>query len=476
MFKKIIFYLIIVIISFPLIDTLFNGIVSTTPLKGDYSKTNDIKLSTESFFNSDYQNQKSKFLNEDLNLYPFFVKLRNQYLYSIFNETKAFHTVIGKDNYMFDITYISAYYGNDFLGEQKIKSKVQDIKMLKQILEYYGKNVMVCFLPGKASFYPEKIPDKYSQTKFNPTNIDYFTKELIDNKIVTLNLKQYFLNAKDTSKYSLYPKYGIHLSSYATILTADTIIKFIEDTFNVDIPNPIITNIEVTNKLKYYDPDIYETLNLLESLNMDTMAYPTLNYSKGKDKLKVLTIGDSFYKYIFDYGIHTNCFDNGNFWFYSKRVWPLSTNINVKNLNIRNEIANNNLIILYATEATLYGFPFDATDIINEKILPLDKEWINNFYLNKINNSPDWINAIREKAINNNIDFDLQKQKDITYLTNEYVNKLDQKNKDLYLIIEKIKSDKNWLNQIKQKAINNNTNLNNMIYLDAMYILNQEKK
>ena len=257
MVKKIIFYTILLLLSFPIIDTIFGGMIPSGKLGGDYSKAQDISFSADSFFEGTYQQQKTKFLNEDLNLYPNFVRIRNQYLFSAFGETKAFHTVIGKDNYMFDVSYISAYYGNDFIGEQVIKTKVAQIKYLKELLNYYDKNLIVCFLPGKASYYPEKIPDKYKQNDFYTTNIDYFTKELKTNGVLTLNLKQYFLNAKDTSQYSLYPKYGIHLSSYATILTADTLIKFIESTLNVDIPNPKITKIETTDSLKFYDPDIY---------------------------------------------------------------------------------------------------------------------------------------------------------------------------------------------------------------------------
>jgi len=476
MIKKIIFYTILLLLSFPIIDTIFDGIIPSDKLGGDYSKAQDVSFSTDSFFTGTYQQQKTSFLNENLNLYPDFVRIRNQYLFSAFGETKAVHTVVGKDNYMFDVSYISAYYGNDFIGEQAIKTKVAQIKYLKELLNYYDKNLIVCFLPGKASFYPEKIPDKYKQKEFHTTNIDYFTQELNKKGVTTLNLKQYFLNAKDTSQYSLYPKYGIHLSSYATVLTADTLIKFIEDTLNVDIPNPVITKMETTDSLKFYDADIYETLNLLLPLKMDTMAYPTIEYTQSKDKLKVLTIGDSFYKYIFDSGIHTNCFNNGSFWFYSKKVWPLSTNIEVKDLDIRKQIAETDLVILYATEATLYSFPYGASSIINEKILPLDEVWIKKYYTEMLNSNTDWQKSISEKAKANNLDYDIQKQRDIDYMVNEYINNLDDDSKNLIEIIKRIRNNDEWLQVIKQKAINNNTNLDNMIYLDAMYILNQEKK
>lgn len=476
MIKKIVFYTILLLLLFPVIDTLLGGIITNTKLRGDYNKTNDVEFSVDSFLSGSYQQQKTKFLNEDLNLYPFFVQLRNQYLFTTFAETKAVNTVVGKDNYMFDITYISAYYGNDFIGKETIKNKVAQIETLKELLNYYDKKLIVCFLPGKASFYPEKIPNKYLQKEFHTTNIDYFTQELNNSGVATLNLKQYFLNAKDTSKYSLYPKYGIHLSSYATVLTTDTLIKFIEDSLNIDIPNPIITNIETSDSLKYYDPDIYETLNLLLPLKMDTMAYPTIEYSQAKDKLKVLTIGDSFYKYIYDSGIHTNCFDNGNFWFYSKKVWPLSTNIEVASLDIRKQIAETDLVILYATEATLYSFPYGASSMISDKILPLDEDWIKDYYSKMVEITPEWKNNIEKKSKENKIDYKVQKQKEVDYMASEYVNKLDEKNKKLYNIIKQIKNNQVWLEDIKQKAINNNTSLNNMIYLDALYVLNQEKK
>jgi hypothetical protein len=131
---------------------------------------------------------------------------------------------------------------------------------------------------------------------------------------------------------------------------------------------------------------------------------------------------------------------------------------------------------LYATEATLYSFPYGATSIINEKILPIDEEWIKKYYSDLVDVNPEWKESISAKAKKNKVDFDLQKQRDVDYMTSEYINKLDDDSKALIKIIKRIKNNPEWLQDIEQKAIERNTNLNNMIYLDAMYILEQEKK
>jgi len=475
MLKKFLFITILIVLSIPLLDTLLGGIFPNDPLGGDYKTTTTIPLSWDNFLSGNYQKKQSKACNDQLNLHSTWVRLYNQGMFSCFGEANLYNGVIGKDNYLFDKSYIQAYYGDDFVGKNKATQQVEVLQKLQKILKFYGKKLAVCFLPGKPSFYPDKIPDHLVSTP-KMTNTTFYSQALSKTGIPVLNLNDFFMYAKDTAGYCLYPKYGIHLSSYGTVLAADTLVKFIEALTQKDLPNPIITNITTTNQLRHYDDDIYKSLNLLMPLEMDTLAYPDIAYTAGSSRCRVLTIGDSFYKYIFDSGIHSKAFDQGSFWFYAKKVWPLSTQKDVKNLDIRSEIINNDVVLLFASEATLYRFPYGINKDIPPLISPLNKDWHYVQLAEHIQNNAEWQSNIRQKAAQDNISFEEQQKKEIDFFLEAYIKKQPQKDQKLYQYIEYIKGHDEWFNSIKNNAISNQKNLNEALYLDALYYYNQQQK
>ena len=224
---KFIYLLVLSLLIWPTVDNFLN-LSSPKVLQGDFVKQENPELLLSSFINTTYQSSKEKYLNENLNLYPFWVRLNNQYLFSTFKETKTFHAIIGKDNYIYDESYIGAYFGDDFVGDDIINNNVSELALFKNVLNKFGKQLVICFLPGKASFYPEKIPNQYKGKEKKITNLEAYEVALRNKNIKTLNLSDFILSAKDTSHYCLYPKNGIHLSTYATVLVAYTLIKFIE--------------------------------------------------------------------------------------------------------------------------------------------------------------------------------------------------------------------------------------------------------
>ncbi len=476
MVKRLIYISILVFLSIPFIDTFVGGVVTVAPLKGDFHKAKNVGFEIDSFFAGSYQDNKSIYLNENLNIHPFMVRLQNQYLYSFFDKTKAYHTVIGKDGYLFDQTYISAYYGKDYSGEAKIQKNADAVNLFKEILDFYGKQLVVCFLPGKASFYPDKFPSHLESDTRKLTNVEAYTDAFRKRGVPVLNLKDYLLSAKDTAHYSLYPKHGIHISTYGTVLVADTLVKFVEQLTGRDIDNPLIDKIEVTNQLKYYDNDIYNSLNLLLPVKMDSLAYPSIRYKKGKQKCKALTIGDSFYKYIHDSGIHEHCFDNGQFWFYAKKVWPLSTQKEVLKLDVRREVMDNDVVIIFATEATLWGFAYGLVENILPKLTPLDDAWHAPRIATQIEQSPEWKQSIVEKAKKANISFEAQRDKDVKYLIKGKVEKMTEQEQLVYRTIQQIKATPDWYAFVKNEAVNKGENEHFWLYKNALYHLKSLQK
>ncbi|MCZ8286540.1 MAG: hypothetical protein O9353_13905, partial [Bacteroidia bacterium] len=131
------------------------------PLKGDIKLPENIEFDKEDWFSGYYQEEKEKYINSAFGFRNQFVKLNNQIAYSMFRKAKANGVIIGKETYLYEQSYINAYTGTDFLGKDSIDHTIGRLKFISDTLNKLGKQLLVVFAAGKASFYPEYIPDKY---------------------------------------------------------------------------------------------------------------------------------------------------------------------------------------------------------------------------------------------------------------------------------------------------------------------------
>ncbi len=472
--KRIIFYFLIGLLFLPLIDNLTGGFIHVEKLKGEYSSAQNIKFNTSRFFSNQYQNKKSKYLTESLNLYPLFIRINNQVLFSLFDKLSVRHAVLGKNNIIFDDSYIKSYYGQDFVGKEFANERIQEVSFLNKILKLYNKRLCLCFLPGKTYFYPESIPSKLLSTKRAYTNAEYYTKGLQNEGIKVLNLINYLPLINDSSKSPIYPKESIHPSAYGLTLAADTLMTFIEQSFNWKLPevsHPFFTS----KQALYYENDILSSCNLLFPPQFNTtFAYPKMEFKGNGTALKTLVVGDSFYKLLYKNGFQKHILGSGDYWFYGETYWPSKESI--YNHNIRLDFFNHDMIMLFVSEATLYLFPYNLDTKILERILPFDDDIRLQFLEMKFAHNHQWSETVKEKAKQNNISFEEQKKKDIDYMLFQSYEKLDSTDKELRQYILQMKADSNWYQSIVQKANNKAISIENALMQDAIYLYHQKHK
>lgn len=323
-------------------------------LEGAILESKPKKLTLSNWFDGSFQLGAEQYLNENFGFRNFLIRLHNQFAFSVFHKAKANGVIIGKNNYLFEEGYIEAYYGNDFIGDDKIKSKIKQLRMVKDTLEKLNKSICFVFAAGKGSYYPEYFPNNYKQ-KRKVTNYQIFLENIKEQKINHIDFNDYFVRQKKKSVYPLYPQYGIHWSQYGMFIAADSIIKYIEKMRGIDMPNLYFKEIHL-NQPNGTDYDIAAGMNILSTLKSFNMAYPNIliEDSLGKVKPSVLVISDSFYWGMFNFGI-SNAFDKSHFWFYNKEVYPDTYNqpLSTDQLDISKEIQKHDVFIVMATEATL---------------------------------------------------------------------------------------------------------------------------
>ena len=347
------------------------GIPIVPKVEGWSEKIKKPKFSKQNWFNGNYQKTQDEYIKQNVGYKRFFVRFYNQFYYSFFNEAKANSVIIGKQNYLYETPYIDAYLGKSYVGKNAIRSKVEKLKKISDTLKTKGIDIIVILAPGKASFYPEYIPERFQKEKRTTNNYEAYKEQLNKSDVLLLDFHNWFRQMKDSSPHPLFPKTGIHWSSYGEVLVADSLVKYI-DALNPlqSMPSFSIKSINTSSKMKHRDDDIEKGMNLLFDIPDLVMAYPKYHLEKStKEKnTKVLSIADSYYWGLYNLGLSKHTFGNGQFWFYNKKIYPKPEEGPqlVSELNLVETVEKNDVIILMSTDATLHRFAFGFIDQLYE--------------------------------------------------------------------------------------------------------------
>ena len=324
------------------------------PLDGYYINAKKNKFTWKDWFAGSYQEAKDKYLNDHFGFRSYCVRINHQLRFSLFNKVKTAWVTVGKENYLYEINYIKAYYGTDFIGQDSIEKRMNKFKMLQDTLKKLGKTAIIVLAPGKAAFFPEFIPDEF-HTEKGITNIEVYRHYIEKYNINCIDFHKYFIGNKDNSIYPLYPQYGIHWSIYGSCIVADSIVKFIEKNNNIKIPQISWEKINISKPI-YRDRDIADAMNLLFSPRTFDMAYPELKFESdsGKTKPSLLVIADSYYGTVFELGLD-DVFKKHHWWYYNKEIYPESYTkwLTINDINYHEEMLTYDVIIILSTDANL---------------------------------------------------------------------------------------------------------------------------
>lgn len=368
--KQIVFAGIIALLFLPMIQHLF-GFYEEIPLKGAYELSSEPELTKKSWFSGEYQDAQDKYIREHTGFRPGWVRLYNQWNYTCFNIAHANGVIRGKEDYLFEENYIKAYYGKDFLGEQKIQELTRKWKCIQDTLEKKGIKLAVIFAPGKASFYPEYIPDSYKKGRKSKLNYEVFRKQFKEQGVSYIDMHSWFESMKKSSKYPLFPKTGIHWSVYGQYLAADSIRKYVSSACKTQIPYFVLDEMVESGRPRRDDNDIGSAMNLLLGIPDLTLAYPQFHPNRKPQKKdpKVLMIADSFYWGLFNSNVSTDLFHGGEFWYYNKQIYPASSTREtlVKDQDLNKKLEENKVVFLLITDANLYQFGFGFIEMACEE-------------------------------------------------------------------------------------------------------------
>jgi hypothetical protein len=400
--KKILFGIVLMLMLLPIVQQKMN-IIEVRPLNGAIATLESPDFNLSNWFDGSFQFEKQEFLNQKFGFRNSFVRLYNQTYFSFFNEPKAEGVVVGKENYLYEENYILAHLGRDFIGYDAIKEKVTKLKSVADSLEANGTDLIVVLAPGKGSFNPEYIPERFDPKRKTVSNYDIYRNELVAGNVHLLDLNQWFRDKKGETDYPLYPKTGVHWSRYGEILAIDSIASYMASIRNINMPKMVIEGIETPDTIRKTDDDIEKGMNLLFNIEDLKMGYPKLSFLEGDgyEKPKVITVGDSYYWGVFGSGITCRLFKDDQFWYYNELIHSssLPEPLKVKNVDIKEEIEKSDVVMLLCTDANLYKFPFGFIDQLHDAYFGKTHDQARfEHYVNAIKGTPEWLIMIENQA------------------------------------------------------------------------------
>lgn len=423
-FKDILLALILTVLFLPKIQEAFEP-VRPGKLTGAYIKAPSPHLTWKSWKKGWYQDSLGVHVNDSLPLRPYLVRINNQVDYSLFRILHGEEVVLGKRSNLFLMEYIKGYLGIGYPSKQFISDKAMKCKKVQEFL-WNEKHIffLVVMAPDKATYMPEDIPDRFLAMGGNGWGRDYLAEQLRANGVHVIDFMPVFSQMKDTSKYPLFVKTGIHWTDYGSFIAADSMFKYITAKSGYRFPGMTMDRIEVTKNPRHDDADVDRLLNLALPTSTTKYAYPVITYETDTDLRKpaALFVGDSFYWGLFNQGIIQNMFSNLEFWFYDNLIFPesFSGNKSAKSVDLLETVYRQNIIVLLYVEG---GWGNPGTGFVDRVFMAIDTSTNNEIRAieKAILENPKWYELVKSKAEAENVPVASKVRSEAIYMYNQRI-------------------------------------------------------
>jgi hypothetical protein len=423
--KYLLFISFFFLLGFHAVQRSFK-IIPQKKLNGVYDSTSSPVLTIYSYFTRRFQPLFETVSEEKMGFRPSLIRTINQLDYSLFRYPRSGYYVIGKNEMLYTEPYITNFKGITFKGIDRIKDEVRRLKIIQDELQRHNVGFLIIFAPGKASFYPEYIPDHFKKRPI--TNYQVYSKSLTGSGINFIDMNAWFMKLKGKTSYPLYALNASHWNSYGVGLAADSMFRYIRKLKNMDLPDFSWDTVLFSDSIRYRENDISDLLNLWVPIKQPPVPYPHFVYNTvGKVRPKVISIGDSYWFGFMDEKITSKVFNGDHYWYYFKNVvedgnWLWHVNY----ADLKSELFSQDLVILITTESNYQDFPFGFIEEFFEKCLPDSPERTQielDVEINKIKSDTEWYKFEVQKAKEQGLSIDKVISIDAQYMMGLEKNK-----------------------------------------------------
>ncbi|PLX06143.1 MAG: hypothetical protein C0596_16800 [Marinilabiliales bacterium] len=401
------------------------------PLHGQTPFSNYPTFHLKDWNSGEYQKLVELFLKGNFGFRNTLLRWNNSFDYLVFNKANAQKVIVGKDSHLFFDYNIERYLGIERQDTMVTDSLFVLTDSLRNCLKTRGIEFLYVIAPSNAYYYSDKFPSQYNRVEKKENDYDYYLKKFDEYDIEYVDFNKWFLEIKDTVSIDLFPTHGTHYTYFSAVWVADSLLKYMETLKDIDIPEVVMQDVYI-DTMENYEHDLENLLNIGHSLENENVYHYNLSFNQeGKTKPKVLVVGDSFYWAIINQVIPRNCFSNVYYWFYNEKVYPESfTATKAPNeVDLDSLFTDLDYIVVYSSATLLLaydykGFIGDMFNYLSGNYTKVVRDERLQYWINAIKNNPDWLNSVKNKARDLNIQIEEQIQNEA-----EWMVKQENKNK-----------------------------------------------
>jgi len=381
-----------------------------------------IKLTAESWFSGKYQKSKEENVKNTIPFRDELVRLSNQVYYSLFNEGRGNSVVVGKEQSLLLQGQIDALYGLDYVGLDSIRIQTEKLLYIRDQLQKKGIQLAIAIVPSKAKFHSDLIPDWKRVYHPDTTNYDMYLDEWRRQDINYFDATPWLLNKEKSDSSRYFPQNGLHYGQYAQLLIMDSLAGYLQTKTGMNFPRIEIGALnEAAEVMVEEDEDQEKYMTIFSSIKDEPMAYPAFEISTPDgDKPSVLTVGDSYFMGMSNLDLNRKVFGDGQFWYYNHQIRTKPNVIDryTNNVDLVKEVEKHDVVLLFLAEANLYRFCFGFVDQLEDAYKNRRKYRIN-YFINQINSNKEWLTEVENKAIEKGISLEEMVRLDAEFLFNQ---------------------------------------------------------
>lgn len=304
-----------------------------------------------SWFSGMYQDKMEAYLKGDSKLGKELTAKKVQWEFDYYDKMTFEDYLKGNKGHFVGEGCIKTYLGKNYVGDSTVNEQLRKAKVLQDSLKAKNIDLILVYIPNKESFMPEIIPERYLKYKRTTNNYDAYVQRSKQLGLNHLDFVPVLQLIKQKYPYPLYPQYGTHMSYFAESQAVNVVINYIQRLKGVEMPHLQTGNITYPSEPKVRDGDALAKTGLKDVPPSEPLAYPEIvgyTGSPAARPVKVLGIGDSYYR-LFQYmGAMQYAFGNGEYWYYYNTVNPARPDRKeVWELDLRSEIEKNEVVMIF---------------------------------------------------------------------------------------------------------------------------------
>ena len=398
----------------------FTHVVKMKPLAGYVPDEQPVKLTFKTYYDGTFQNYLTDHAKRNSGFREPCIRIYNQCLFSLFSKPTNNTLVTGINKEMYLQIYLNEIkgktlkdcYGSEDYFKTKAQKDIEKTLVLIDSLKRHNTAFLFVEAPSKTWVYPEYMPQEYQDSIMPFCVQDYYTQLFKENGIPHIDFLSYFKSLKGKTEYPLYTRYGTHWAESTIPFVADSILSKIGCLIGQEMPHIVCVDENLTTKYSKQDGEIEGLMNLLLPIRKPAVPQPIMALSDTTlRKPNLLVIADSYFIQLHE-SAFADAFDRCEYWKYDDEVITKDIEFLGKvseYLEAYNVIDEVDLVMVVTTSVYAYDYMFGFCETANEAFVDRDgkrRQKMIEETIERIKSVPEWLESVKQQAIERGIGLD----------------------------------------------------------------------